>query len=146
MYRLIYKSRTTSEIDWDTISTILNDCEKSNQEHEIGGVLLATETHFLQVLEGKYEDINETFFRIAKDPRHTDLQLISFDVIDSRLFKSWGMRGLGVMDFNKSLAAMLKTKYGEDNGQLRFPAEQWLTLAMINDIKMVHGLPEWKKG
>ena len=144
MYRLIYKSRSVGEIDWDVVKEILHRCEKNNAENEITGVLLATDTHFLQVLEGRYEDVNRTFMRIVKDPLHNEIQLIAFSVIDSRIFSHWGMKGIGVFDLNKEVEFELMQKYGEEEGSVKFPLEEWMVLAMINDINMVHKLPNWK--
>ena len=144
MYRLIYKSRSIKPIEWETIESILHSSEKDNTEHEISGLLLSTNTHFLQILEGRYEDINETFMKIVKDERHTDVKLISFEVIDARLFQGWGMRGIGVFNFNTDIEKMLMDKYGMEDGSVKFPLEQWRVLAMINDINMVHNLPSWK--
>lgn len=144
MYRLIYKSRSVGEIDWDIVKDILHRCEKSNAENDITGVLLATNTHFLQVLEGKYEDVNRTFMRIVKDSLHSEIQLIAFSVIDSRIFQHWGMKGIGVFNLNKEVEFELIQKYGEEEGGVKFPLEEWMALAMINDIDMVYKLPGWK--
>lgn len=144
MYRLIYKSKSIKEIDWETIESILHSSEKDNTEHEISGLLLSTNTHFLQILEGRYEDINDTFMKIVRDDRHTDVKLISFEVTDARLFQGWGMRGIGVFNFNQDIEKMLMEKYGEEDGSVKFPLEQWRVLAMVNDINMVHNLPSWK--
>ena len=145
MYRLIYKSRCNGEITWDLVKSILHASEKSNAEHEISGVLLATAQHFLQVIEGRFEDVNQTFMSIVRDPRHRDIQLVSFNCVDARLFGGWGMRGIGVFDFNKDLARQLMDKYGEEEGGVHFPLEEWLVLAMINDIRMVHEPPDWTR-
>jgi hypothetical protein len=146
MYRLIYKSTCSNEIDWPLVQSILHESEKNNQEKDISGVLLATNKHFLQVIEGKYEAVNDLFMHIVKDKRHTDLKLISFSVVDSMIFSGWGMRGLGVFDFNKDLEASLMEKYGEEDGSVKFPLEEWVALSLINDIRMVYQLPSWKAG
>ena len=145
MYRLIYKSRCNSEITWETVRSILNASAERNAQKEISGVLLATDTHFLQVLEGRFEDVNEVFMDIVPDPRHREVQLVSFNCVDARVFEGWGMRGIGVFDFNQDLAEQLIGKYGEEDGGVRFPLEEWLALSMINDIRMVHALPDWKR-
>jgi hypothetical protein len=82
---------------------------------------------------------------IVRDPRHDDIKLISFMVVDARLFAGWGMRGIGVFDFNKQIERQLMEKYGEEAGGIRFPLEGWMALAMIYDIKMMRDLPEWKR-
>jgi hypothetical protein len=145
MYRLIYKSRSTVELNWDVVKDILHTSEVHNEANGITGILLATNTHYLQVLEGKFEDVNIAFMNIARDPRHDDIRLISFTIVDARLFAGWGMKGIGVFDFNKQIERQLMEKYGEEDGGIRFPLEEWMALAMIHDIKMMRDLPEWKR-
>ena len=145
MYRLIYKSHCTQPIDWELVRAIQHESEEYNSTHQITGLLLATDTRFLQVIEGRYEDVNRVFMRIARDDRHADIQLVSFNIVDARLFEGWGMKGIGVFDLNEDLEKRLVRKYGaEDDGSLRFPLEEWLVLAMIFDIKMINEIPEWK--
>ena len=145
MYRIIYKSRSVKPLDWDTVRSITSESEKRNEARGVTGVLLASRTHSLQTLEGKFEDVNEVFRRIARDDRHEELSLIGFSVIDARLFGGWGMRGIGAFDFNLKIEAELKRKYGEEEGGIHFPLEEWQALAMINDIKMTRELPDWKQ-
>ena len=137
MYRLIYKSRCVESIDWEMIREILRVSEKNNEANAITGALLASRTHFLQVLEGEFEVINQTFFNIAKDSRHSELQLISFGPVESRLFAHWGMKGIGAFDFNTDLAQELMKKYGEEGGSVRFPSEEWKALALIHEVEMM---------
>jgi hypothetical protein len=136
MRRLIYKSRSILEIDWNLVHDILHASERNNKQRNVTGVLLATRRHFLQVLEGQSDDLSDTFTRIVRDPRHEDIKLISFNVVESRLFDAWAMRGIGVFDFNKDIEAQLVRKYGKEEDGARFPLEEWRALAMIYDISM----------
>jgi hypothetical protein len=145
MYRIIYKSRSVQPLNWDIVRSITSVSEKSNEACGVTGVLLASRTHFLQALEGKFEDVNSVFRRIARDECHEELSIIGFSLIDARLFGSWGMRGIGAFDFNLKIEAELMHKYGEEDAGVHFPLEEWQALAMINDIKMMHELPSWKK-
>jgi len=145
MYRIIYKSRSVQPLNWEIVRSITSVSEKSNEACGVTGVLLASRTHFLQALEGKFEDVNSVFRRIARDERHEELSIIGFSLIDARLFGSWGMRGIGAFDFNLQIEEELKQKYGEEDGGLHFPLEEWQALAMINDIKMMRKLPNWKR-
>jgi hypothetical protein len=145
MYRLIYKSRGTIDISWNVIKDILHASEANNELAEITGFLLASQTHFLQVIEGRFEDVNSTFMRIVRDPRHTEVRLLSYEVVDARLFDGWSMKGLGIFDLNQDAAAQLKRKYGTEEGGVRFPLEGWLALAMIHDVRSIDNLPDWKK-
>lgn len=145
MYRMIYKSRSVESLDWDIVRSITTTSERNNEASGLTGVLLASRTHFLQVIEGNFEDLNAVFQRICRDQRHTDLCILGYSVIDARLFGGWGMRGIGTFDFNREIEKDLTDKYGEEEGGIRFPLEEWQALAMINDIKMMRDLPEWKK-
>lgn len=145
MYRLIYKSESVDILDWEQVREILNHSEQNNEHADITGTLLATEHHFLQVIEGKYEEVNKLFMTITHDKRHTNIQLISFDLIDSRLFAGWGMKGLGLFDVNSEQAQILKKKYGAHAGELELPLENWQALSLINDLDMIQSLPDWKR-
>jgi hypothetical protein len=145
MYRIIYKSRSVTPLNWDFVRSITSVSEKNNETLGVTGVLLASRTHFLQVLEGNFEDVNAVFRRIIRDDRHTELSIVAFSVVDARLFGGWGMRGIGAFDFNLEIENELKVKYGEEEGGIHLPMEEWQSLAMINDIKMMRDPPEWKK-
>lgn len=144
MYRLIYKSESANTLDWEQVRNILLHSERNNEDLGITGTLLASEHHFLQVIEGKFEQVNKLFMTIVQDTRHHNIQLISFDLIDSRLFAGWGMKGLGLFDVNADQAAQLKQKYGEQDGEVKFPLESWQILSLINDLEMMQALPDWK--
>lgn len=136
MYRLIYKSRANERIDWEFIKGLIGSSEKSNEQAGITGVLLATETHFLQVLEGGFDEVNRLFMHIVRDDRHDHVQLIAFDCVESRLFGGWAMHGIGIFDFNRELIDDLVRQYGEEEGSVRFPVEDWKVLALISDLRM----------
>lgn len=84
--------------------------------------------------------------RIISDARHEDLWLMRFGVIDARLFHGWSMKGIGVFDINRDIEEDLINKQGEEDGGLRFPLEEWMALALIQDVQLIGGLPTWKAG
>ena len=118
---LIYKSRCKGLANWDLVESILDSSTRNNPANDITGVLVITETHFLQVLEGPFEPLNATFERIARDTRHEGTQLISFTEIKERKFADWAMHGIGLFDLNRELKSSLCLKFGEDNGNVRLP-------------------------
>ena len=145
MYRMIYRSRSVEPLNWDIVRSITSVSERNNEASGLTGVLLASRSHFMQAIEGNFEDVNAAFRRICRDERHTELSIVGFSITDARLFGGWGMRGIGAFDFNKQIEDELKEKYGEEEGGIHFPFEEWQALAMINDIKMMRELPAWKK-
>lgn len=128
----IYKSRCTGSAGWDLVESILESSTQNNPANSITGVLVATDTHFLQVLEGEFEALNATLERIAKDERHRKVQMISFGEIEKRRFGDWGMHGIGLFDLNRELVASLGARFGEDNGQIRFPSTEKEVMEMLD--------------
>ncbi len=142
MVRLIYRSRSKTKITWDLVQQVMHSSEVHNEKAQVSGMLLATNSHFLQVLEGPYETVNETFMRIVCDARHREVKLISFNIIDTRIFQVWGMLGIGIFDLNQRLETQLIDKYGEQDEELQFPLEEWKALAMIHDIRFMSDISE----
>lgn len=118
---VMYKSRCTTVADLEMVNSILVTSTRNNSANGITGVLIATRTHFLQVLEGEFEALNETFERISRDTRHDKIQLISFAEIEERRFSEWSMHGIGLFDLNHRLARELRKRFGEEDGNVRFP-------------------------
>lgn len=141
MHRLIYKSRSTGEIDKESIRDILYTSQEMNRKSVITGALLATKSHFLQILEGDFGLVNETFFRIVHDPRHDKVELISFGPVDKRLFDKWTMKAFGIFNLNKEIEKSLKEKYGEEEGGVYFPLEESLALSLVYDVSMMDKSP-----
>ena len=132
MNSLIYKSRCKGVADWDLVESILDSSTRNNPANGITGVLVATQTHFLQVLEGPFEPLNATFERIAHDTRHEGIQLISFQEIAERRFADWAMHGVGLFNLNQELKSRLCLKFGEDNGNVRLPSTVEEVLDLLN--------------
>ena len=134
--RVIYKSRATVPIDLDVVLSITRESTPRNRRLNITGILLATNTHFFQVLEGEEKTLKSVFERIRKDPRHTDLELISHGPISRREFKDWAMKGVGLMGFEDELQDTLAEQFGNENGELRFPIEESGALELLREVLM----------
>jgi hypothetical protein len=132
--RLIYKSRCNGMADWPLVEDILGSSTRNNPANDLTGVLVATETDFLQVLEGEFEPLNETFERISRDTRHNKVQIIDFSEIENRKYGTWAMHGVGLFDFNRDLVFHLSLKYGEYNGNVAFPNQAKVALALFDEI------------
>jgi hypothetical protein len=129
---LIYKSHCKGLANWNLVNSILASSSRNNPENDITGVLVATETHFLQILEGEFEALNATFERIARDTRHDKVQLLSFTEIKERQFADWAMHGIGLFDLNRELKSRLCSKFGEDNGNIRLPSSANEVMDLLN--------------
>jgi hypothetical protein len=93
LVRLLYASRSASEIDETLIASILDHSRKYNLEHGITGILCAYTPGnvFLQLLEGGRAAVNAVYGNIVRDPRHCDVTLLDYAEIIERRFASWRM-------------------------------------------------------
>ncbi len=138
LYSVVYKSRCNGLADLDLINSILTSSAQHNPGDGVTGVLVATETHFLQILEGEYKAVNATYERIAQDARHDTLQLISFSEIKEREFGDWAMHGIGLFDLNQELVSRMRDQFGSDNSNVRIPTrasevKDFLNILLLED-------------
>lgn len=73
--RIVYTSRAAPGSDARTAYDIIRVAHNRNAEHGLSGALVLMDGVFLQVLEGPALGLRERFAAIARDPRHTDLQV-----------------------------------------------------------------------
>lgn len=88
---LVYVSQKTSECTSSEVDVILESCQKNNAHIDATGVLLHSNTHFLQYLEGNYSNINRLYSKIKEDKRHKNVVLLTAGPIKERVFPSWQM-------------------------------------------------------
>jgi hypothetical protein len=88
--QLIYSSDVL-DLGPGKADALLDDARRRNRESGLTGVLLFNRNHVLQCLEGSREQVSATFHRIAADPRHTNVTLLSVRDIDQRDFPDWTM-------------------------------------------------------
>jgi blue light- and temperature-responsive anti-repressor len=95
LFRLIYHSETNFPLAGasgrDMFRKILEATARHNMERGITGALIFDWDHFLQVLEGDPEKVNQTFIAIAQDRRHKHVMLTEAGPIDARAFSCWSM-------------------------------------------------------
>jgi hypothetical protein len=89
--RVLYVSRSVGPQTGTVTANILADCEAHNAAHGITGVLCQGQGLYLQVLEGERAEVNRLYNRILQDPRHHDVQMLSFEEIDRRRYPDWSM-------------------------------------------------------
>lgn len=93
LIRLVYASRfCESKFDTQELAKIHKTSQKNNKESEITGSLIFGDDFFLQCLEGDREVVSRTYNKIAGDPRHDSVTLISMENIIRRDFSEWQMK------------------------------------------------------
>lgn len=89
--QLCYASTATREMQRKDLLELLTYARKRNAEDGITGLLLFHGRHFLQVLEGEADPVHETFKRICRDERHTQIALLFEDLVSQRQYRDWSM-------------------------------------------------------
>jgi hypothetical protein len=100
LWHLIYVSTATASYDVAALDKMLESAARHNAPQHITGMLLYAGGNFMQVLEGEKDAVDETYGRIARDSRHTDLHIVENERIAERSFSKWsmGFRRLGAAE------------------------------------------------
>ena len=92
--RLIYASRSTETNATslaESVRAILVKSIHNNRMADITGFLVCGGDRFLQLLEGPAGEVDRTFERITRDPRHADIVVINKAPAERRMFRDWNM-------------------------------------------------------
>lgn len=88
MLQLIYISSPVGVVG---TAEILRVSRVNNMRGDITGLLYADGKRFLQALEGPAEAVEATYARIARDPRHRGVVVLSRREVAVREFGPWQM-------------------------------------------------------
>lgn len=91
LIQMVYASIPSGGISNDTLNEILNEARSFNHAYDVTGVLLYTETCFVQCLEGAWDVLEGLYARIERDPRHRDVRLLHCAPLDKRSYSDWDM-------------------------------------------------------
>ncbi len=89
--KLIYASQAVRPMSESALADLLVSARQHNAKNHLSGMLLYSNRSFLQILEGEIDALNALYGRIAADPRHTRLRLLSRVPIAARKFPQWSM-------------------------------------------------------
>jgi len=95
---LIYTSERLPHCVQEEIDDILRSCQQNNSKKDITGVLLYSDTRFVQYLEGDFKAIYRLFEKIKKDHRHKNVIMVSSARIEKRVFPTWQMGSKSISD------------------------------------------------
>jgi len=132
LVRLLYDSRAAESVHADTLAAILKVSKEHNHAVGVTGVLChcATSKIFMQVLEGGRGAVSALYNRIAQDPRHRDIALLSYEEIGERSFSGWSM---GQVSMNRLNPALL-LKYSESAVLDPYSVSGKASLALFNEL------------
>ena len=132
LVRLLYASRAAESVHADTLAAILKVSKEHNHAVGVTGVLChcATSKIFMQVLEGGRGAVSALYNRIAQDPRHRDIALLSYEEIGERSFSGWSMGQVSMSRLNPALLL----KYSESAVLDPYAVSGKASLALFNEL------------
>ena len=87
MMHLAYTSTAVDLMDADDLAQILKEARERNRRRNVTGMLLYRDGTFLQVLEGKEEDVIHIYDLIKSDGRHRGLINVLQEPIEKHHFE-----------------------------------------------------------
>jgi len=137
--KIIYASAASKNFSPEELQQILAVARRNNTRFGISGMLLYNTGSFLQVLEGPEAAVTKVFATVANDPRHTSVDLVFRDMVESPEFEEWSMgfvdltrssRALeGYVDYSLQLETVLRDKTRAKKTLKRFQQGMWRKLA-----------------
>lgn len=135
LIRLIYRSDATQPVDRALLRDIESTSKTYNRDHNITGLLVATDHQFLQVLEGPRAALNRLYVRIVQDPRHKNCTILTYHTLVRRGFEDWSMRTVGLGLLGKWLDQWLEERYQGSGGSMVLPDDEATAYALLGDVQ-----------
>ena len=103
LVQLVYVSTATTPMSGQDLKELLEQSRERNTRHAVTGMLLYKNRRFIQLLEGREDDVQAVFESIKRDERHEDIQLLWYLYSQFRDFPDWtmGFRNIEDVDARK---------------------------------------------
>lgn len=134
--QLLYLSRATQKLSMRDTMAIVDRASVHNAEAGVTGLLCYGGGYFLQVLEGDGDVVSRTFCRIARDPRHAEVRIVDFSVIQARRFDDWSMRLINLDDPNRPESIHRPERYRRDRTHPFFSTDPQVAFWMLYELKI----------
>ena len=89
---------TAPDMAREQVDEILASSSRNNPARGITGLLLYNGRNFLQLLEGDESQLVALMTRIAYDPRHSGVSMLSRKEVEDRACPDWAMRRITIAD------------------------------------------------
>ena len=88
---LTYTSLARLDLQPSDLEAIHRTARELNALDGITGLLVFNGTHFLQIVEGAHDAIDDLLERLRRDPRHSGLEVRDERKVPTRSFPDWSM-------------------------------------------------------
>ena len=130
LVRLMYVSRASDSVNQNELVAILKKSKANNVGIGVTGVLCFSAGIFLQVLEGGRSAVSALYNKIATDPRHHDVVLLSYEEVTERSFAGWSMGRANLSRLNPALVM----KYSETALLNPYAVSGEMSMALFNEM------------
>lgn len=89
--RVFYVSEVAPGVTDIDMQVILGIAQVNNRRLDVTGMLVQSDGHFAQVLEGRSQAVASLMDRICADARHGDVRVLLEEPIVTRQFARWAM-------------------------------------------------------
>lgn len=90
--RILYRSQAVRPFSPAQLTDLLEQSRAWNEQYQITGLLCYADSgHFVQVLEGPAQHVQQLFAKIRQDTRHHQITLLSDQTSANRWFPDWQM-------------------------------------------------------
>ena len=88
---LTYTSLAALDLQPEDLEAIHRTAREINALEGVTGMLIYNGVHFLQVIEGASDAIDDLVERLRRDPRHSGLEIRDEHAAEQRTFPDWSM-------------------------------------------------------
>ena len=107
VFQVFYVSRAATAFDNAQVPSILQAARRRNARLDVTGCLLFSGHCFAQVLEGRQAVVSALARKIAADPRHVGVRILSEGQRDERDYADWAMGYLYDLNLEDDLETLL---------------------------------------
>ncbi len=134
LHQIIYTSVCAEGVSYLDFLDLVKTADRNNKQRDVTGILAHGGGKFLSGLEGPTEAINQTFSKICKDRRHSEVQILSYDAVAERAFPDWGLFLINLDQPHHKRRGWPKGKYAPGE-ELFFPDDPRLAFALLWDLR-----------
>ena len=144
LVRLTYISKPTRPIV-ETVRELLPKAQLQNHIHKVTSFMVIHHEFYFQTLEGSHVDVNNLYKVILNDPRHTNVYLIDYEVVEELKFPLWDLAATTLPIQNRAEAEAL-IKADPKTPELKLAAEKMKALIDSELViqKYLKELQSWK--
>ncbi|MCA9589918.1 MAG: BLUF domain-containing protein [Myxococcales bacterium] len=109
LHQLLYISAAKVPFTEEQLTELVHDARDGNAKRGVTGLLLYSDGHFIQLIEGEVDAVRELASKIKADTRHHEFQQLLSRQSDARLFPDWSMGLASMADMSEEHRAEFST-------------------------------------